>query len=447
MSSDEDEVPLATRRRVRRLNLVSDNSDDGAEPDPNPSICLERTSSPMTPIRRSPWVKAASSSRKVAASQHLQLPGASINGILLSDDSSEGEVGTKRPVQSKKTSDERPVMNSRNNRQQRRTSRAKPSHKRKRVNGYKLNEFVVDDSDEVMSNDDNADSMSDAIENSADEKPAKRAKCTAASDSELDDCGSGSNAESSSEEDQSHSFSSSDSGMPTKRRVLSAEMQALHKKRKKDLKEALCGRKVPSNLQDPIICAICRFHELPRFGTSRHGFRDGWIQPANNFSENVRRGRYGVRMNEPFCLSHSIGHQLDYVEWLKVRLEEEERRSGIGPSRGAVKVTSGEDPGNSEETSESDGFIVHGPQNNDSQPISVMDELRAESPEPAIFSSLLPRAKCNEVYGVEPVYLMCPYADKNGAKKLGARWDPARKQWFVPPGININLFSRWLPNS
>lgn len=41
--------------------------------------------------------------------------------------------------------------------------------------------------------------------------------------------------------------------------------------------------------------------------------------------------------------------------------------------------------------------------------------------------------------------LKIPYAEKDTAKALGARWDSVRKTWFVPPGVDINLFARWLP--
>ena len=37
------------------------------------------------------------------------------------------------------------------------------------------------------------------------------------------------------------------------------------------------------------------------------------------------------------------------------------------------------------------------------------------------------------------------YADKEAAKALGARWDSIRKTWYVPPGVDINLFGRWVP--
>ena len=42
-------------------------------------------------------------------------------------------------------------------------------------------------------------------------------------------------------------------------------------------------------------------------------------------------------------------------------------------------------------------------------------------------------------------YLNCPYAEKNQAKDLGARWDNDAKKWYVPNDVDRNLFKRWWP--
>ena len=41
------------------------------------------------------------------------------------------------------------------------------------------------------------------------------------------------------------------------------------------------------------------------------------------------------------------------------------------------------------------------------------------------------------------IYLNVPYAEKDAAKALGAKWDAARKKWYVPMGTNVNSFSKW----
>ncbi|WBS05346.1 DUF5710 domain-containing protein [Pseudoduganella sp. SL102] len=41
------------------------------------------------------------------------------------------------------------------------------------------------------------------------------------------------------------------------------------------------------------------------------------------------------------------------------------------------------------------------------------------------------------------VFLNVPFAEKDEAKRLGARWDPTRKKWYVPNGVDAEQFSRW----
>lgn len=40
-------------------------------------------------------------------------------------------------------------------------------------------------------------------------------------------------------------------------------------------------------------------------------------------------------------------------------------------------------------------------------------------------------------------YLNVPYAQKDAAKALGARWDAAQKKWYVPPDKDASLFAQW----
>ncbi|MEE9339678.1 MAG: DUF5710 domain-containing protein [Methylococcaceae bacterium] len=41
------------------------------------------------------------------------------------------------------------------------------------------------------------------------------------------------------------------------------------------------------------------------------------------------------------------------------------------------------------------------------------------------------------------VYLNVPYAEKDAAKALGAKWDAAKKKWYVPMGTDVSSFSKW----
>jgi len=42
-------------------------------------------------------------------------------------------------------------------------------------------------------------------------------------------------------------------------------------------------------------------------------------------------------------------------------------------------------------------------------------------------------------------YLEVPIEEKDRAKSLGARWDPARVAWFVPDGVDLTPFLEWVP--
>jgi hypothetical protein len=41
-------------------------------------------------------------------------------------------------------------------------------------------------------------------------------------------------------------------------------------------------------------------------------------------------------------------------------------------------------------------------------------------------------------------FLKVPYAEKDAAKNLGARWDAAKRKWYIPPGLDQSLFSKWV---
>lgn len=42
-------------------------------------------------------------------------------------------------------------------------------------------------------------------------------------------------------------------------------------------------------------------------------------------------------------------------------------------------------------------------------------------------------------------YLNVPFAEKDEAKRLGARWNPARKSWYIENVEDITSFMKWMP--
>jgi hypothetical protein len=45
------------------------------------------------------------------------------------------------------------------------------------------------------------------------------------------------------------------------------------------------------------------------------------------------------------------------------------------------------------------------------------------------------------------MFLKVPYAEKDKAKALGARWNAERKAWYIPDGTAATPFEQWLTGS
>jgi len=44
------------------------------------------------------------------------------------------------------------------------------------------------------------------------------------------------------------------------------------------------------------------------------------------------------------------------------------------------------------------------------------------------------------------INLITPFAEKDAAKALGARWDAAKKCWYIVDVADVTPFARWIPN-
>jgi len=45
------------------------------------------------------------------------------------------------------------------------------------------------------------------------------------------------------------------------------------------------------------------------------------------------------------------------------------------------------------------------------------------------------------------IFLNVPFAQKDEAKALGAKWDPSKKKWYISSNLDILLFSQWNTNA
>ncbi len=44
------------------------------------------------------------------------------------------------------------------------------------------------------------------------------------------------------------------------------------------------------------------------------------------------------------------------------------------------------------------------------------------------------------------INLVTPFAEKDAVKALGARWDAAKKCWYIVNVADVTPFARWIPN-
>ncbi len=44
------------------------------------------------------------------------------------------------------------------------------------------------------------------------------------------------------------------------------------------------------------------------------------------------------------------------------------------------------------------------------------------------------------------INLVTPFAEKDAAKALGARWDSTKKLWYIVDVADLTPFQRWIPN-
>ncbi len=61
------------------------------------------------------------------------------------------------------------------------------------------------------------------------------------------------------------------------------------------------------------------------------------------------------------------------------------------------------------------------------------------------------QTECSYANKVKKIYLKLPYEEKEEGKKLGAKWDPKKKKWYVTSNINKTnleiILSRWSNNN
>jgi hypothetical protein len=48
--------------------------------------------------------------------------------------------------------------------------------------------------------------------------------------------------------------------------------------------------------------------------------------------------------------------------------------------------------------------------------------------------------------GVMRINLVTPFSEKDAVKALGARWDPAKRLWYITDVADLTPFMHWIPD-
>lgn len=77
----------------------------------------------------------------------------------------------------------------------------------------------------------------------------------------------------------------------------------------------------------------------------------------------------------------------------------------------------------------------------------VRDRVTRKEKEAAREGPAVPSKEGPRPVGDEPaerVYIKVLYREKDAAKAEGAKWDPEKRSWYVPAGVDLALFGKWL---
>lgn len=134
---------------------------------------------------------------------------------------------------------------------------------------------------------------------------------------------------------------------------------------------------------------------------------------------------------ENHLINHYSQGKIDY-ECFKQSAGSEERAKQLLGSRVVERDSESErENGNGREISSGSRQESHTQQGRNSSPVSQAHTHITNS-----------QTKPN--LSTQNTYINCPYAEKDQAKALGAKWDNANKSWYVPQGTDLSKFEKWL---
>ncbi len=137
--------------------------------------------------------------------------------------------------------------------------------------------------------------------------------------------------------------------------------------------------------------------------------------------EELRAEIASLMLGEKLNIGHDPGQHVSYVgSWIKVL--QEDPREIFRASADAEKITQ---------------YLLG------REMLKVQTQATQEEPK-----ILIPVVKIQEESALrvtpERVYLEVPYAEKEAAKKLGAKWDRQEKSWYAPEGVALEPLKQWV---
>jgi putative DNA primase/helicase len=160
--------------------------------------------------------------------------------------------------------------------------------------------------------------------------------------------------------------------------------------------------------------------------------------------EELRAEIASLMLGEQLGIGHDPGQHVAYVaSWIKVL--EQDPREVFRAAADAEKITRlvrSFERGREQSADQAQDATVQAEQTQEQtmagaearSPMTMQPPVMIREDSPALRSP-----------GPERTYLAVPYAEKDDAKQLGAKWDRAEKAWYVPAGVDLGAFTPWLP--
>jgi antirestriction protein ArdC/phage/plasmid primase-like uncharacterized protein len=161
--------------------------------------------------------------------------------------------------------------------------------------------------------------------------------------------------------------------------------------------------------------------------------------------EELRAEIGSLMLGEQLGIGHDPGQHAAYVaSWIKA-LENDPREifRAAADAEKIVKLVRSYELGREQATEQDQAIGTADPSRSASTEAMPQQDTPAEAIR--IPTMIRENSPAMQPPSPERTYLAVPYAEKDDAKQLGAKWDRAEKAWYVPAGVSLESFTPWLP--